>query len=474
MKALGYASATWGLNSADYGTPQARERGFLVAWPEGAVWGEALLKPPPATHARPGPLTRSGARLPWTLGFDRLTSGCCNGFYLVDCNHLGNRDLKCRNCVDARNFEPAPNTTGEQGRRGLLESLGGDSERFLHRVRYLLETGAAGTSPDKRRIDPSRGGLGWRNPADKAGIWAWNELKDKARVITQYLAHTVTPRWTEGRPDGLVIPWGQVSFGTVSETDEPALRRAVAALEVASVRDAAKLQDVPQWYAFEGDRQEAFLQIGNGVPVNLGRAIVRHVRRALGLRVSPSWGEVAAQQQGGTFVPDGLWPIDRVDPCAGFVGIEEGIYTEDELFDELAMQTEEGLLRLTPAQRRERPYADPSFFRPPTATEQRARRLAGQRAARLYPPAALAYNADARIDPEFLANELRWVPKDPQDVPAPLDDLETFQFLLRTAGDEAYNHFACVWVQKFGPKGVTLWPDAGRALPAWSSYRRKP
>jgi site-specific DNA-cytosine methylase len=472
MKALGYASTTWGLNAADYGTPQARERGFLVAWPEAASWGEVLLKPPPATHARPGSLTRSGARLPWTLGFDRLTSGCCNGFYLVDCRNLGNLDLKCRGCTEARNFEPAPNTTGDQGRRGLLESLEGDKGRLLHRIRYLLETGAAGTSPDKRRIDPSRGGLGWRNPADKAGVWAWKELADKARVITQYLAHTVTPRWTEGRPDGLVIPWGNVSFGTVSESDEPAMRRAVEALEVASVRDAAKLQDVPQWYEFKGDRQEAFLQIGNGVPVNLGRAVVRHVRRALGLPVIPKWGEVAAQQHGGTFVPDGLWPTDRVDPCAGFVGIEGSVYAQDEMFDELSMQTYEGLHRLTRAERRERPYAQPSFFRPPTAAEQKARRQAGGRMAKLY-PSGLAYNEDARIDPAFLANELRWSPQHLQDVPAPLDDLETFQFMLRTAGGSAYNHFARVWMQKFGSKGVTLWPDAGGDLPVWSSYRGK-
>ncbi|MFT5583582.1 MAG: hypothetical protein ACI9VR_001160 [Cognaticolwellia sp.] len=70
-----------------------------------------------------------------------------------------------------------------------------------------------------------------------------------------------------------------------------------------SARDAAKLQDLPQSYAFAGSRTAVFSQIGMGVPVSLGRASIRHVRRALGLALAPL-DESAGR------VPDGTWPLE--------------------------------------------------------------------------------------------------------------------------------------------------------------------
>ena len=92
-------------------------------------------------------------------------------------------------------------------------------------------------------------------------------------------------------------------------------------MELISCREAAKLQDVPQWWAFtwdEGDarteaqqRKAVFRQIGNGIPVNMGRAAVRQVLGALGYQ-TPIPGSMAASEV------SGLWPTSRVDPCVKF------------------------------------------------------------------------------------------------------------------------------------------------------------
>jgi site-specific DNA-cytosine methylase len=117
---LGYEGTIWGLSSASFGTPQNRERAFVVCWPKGASWGAHLQAPPPPTHADPrSPAVKDGALLPWTRAFDRLNSGCCAGWALTSCVSLGNLEGSCSFCVDGINYEPAPNQSAEEIRADL-------------------------------------------------------------------------------------------------------------------------------------------------------------------------------------------------------------------------------------------------------------------------------------------------------------------------------------------------------------------
>ena len=139
-------------------------------------------------------------------------------------------------------------------------------------------------------------------PGDMAGVWTpiKRQARDLAieagRRVSEYLSRTVVPGFGN-KAEGLLIPpdvkpedyrrsreWGQ------AQLEE---------LERMSVRDAAKLQDVPQWYGFEGSRAEAFWQIGMGVPVNLGRGVMVHVRRAMGLPSRRMAGGRHARHGGG-------------------------------------------------------------------------------------------------------------------------------------------------------------------------------
>ena len=70
---------------------------------------------------------------------------------------------------------------------------------------------------------------------------------------------------------------------------------------------------VPQWYAFEGSERDQYRQVGNGIPLGMGRAVARHVVAAL----CPDGAPDALARQRWT----GLWPLEKLDTCQGFAGI---------------------------------------------------------------------------------------------------------------------------------------------------------
>jgi site-specific DNA-cytosine methylase len=330
-RAIGYESAAHVLDAADFGNPTQRRRTMVFLWPKGAPWGDALRAKPEGHFARPGsPEVKRGEKMPWVPMLDRLTGGCCGGWGLVDCVFLGGWETQCRGCMDARNFAPAPNTDGDHGRRGV-KGITIDSDRGRMPWHRWIKQNVGEAQP---RFDKFV-------PGDMAGVWtpikrqARDLVIEAGRRVSEYLSRTVVPGFGN-KAEGLLIPpdvkpedyrrsrdWGQ------AQLEE---------LERMSVRDAAKLQDVPQWYGFEGSRAEAFKQIGMGVPVNLGRGVMAHVRRAMGLPLRAPWWETrvpvkprdirfesreqiartpTGQLKGGagSGQPDGLWPTDAFDMC---------------------------------------------------------------------------------------------------------------------------------------------------------------
>lgn len=349
MSVLGYEGVFWRVDASDYGTPQARKRAIAVAWPKGAPWGEALRTKPAPTHGDPGSeAVKSGRLLPWTHAFDRLASGCCGGYGLVGCVALGNVDFKCASCIEGANFQPAPNQTAKQARtqisKTLLETYAGMFDAQFSRL-------------EKRRPTPGSIELAFK-PRDVA-----------SKLVTEWLSPTLTAGGGAKRAqESLVIP--QTGTGSVSsiDTHDAKQRKAfVAQLEMLSIREAAKLQDVPQYWQFEGSRAQAWTQIGNGIPVNLGRAMIRKALDALGYP-NPIPHTMAAMPF------EGLWPMDAVDMCARYPNLPQGF--EEHISDEWAsafidgddtsgivpneQHGQEWIPRwkktLTQAERRERPF----------------------------------------------------------------------------------------------------------------------
>ena len=366
---IGYDSTLYLLEAAHFGNPTQRRRTFVVAWPTGAWWGAALQRPPVGSFAKPqSPEVRAGDKLPYVPASNRILGGCCNDYGLVDCEFLGNYAIRCRTCAGGSNFWPAANTTGDHGRKkmeGATVTL--DTTQVAHRKIGRYRKGhvfkAGSTIPWTIWVQLTLGRQGHQQriqkftPADAAGVWTGfvanaKDLPKLGRRASTYLMRTVVKGFSD-RVNALVItdqidPDKYRKSGKGGGWDEKML----AKLKLMSVRDIAKLQDVPQWYKIEGSRSDAIGQLGNGVPINLGRAVIRHVRAALNLPLRAPWWEtevprtphsprfetveqIAASFQGvplrdrkvptvpgdGSGWPDGLWPMQTFSMCYGYPGL---------------------------------------------------------------------------------------------------------------------------------------------------------
>lgn len=276
LKKLGYEGTTWQLRAADYGTPQLRARTWFIAWPIGAIWGADLREPPPATHtdprkAQPGDLV-------WTQAASRLTDGCCGGYGYYSCKFLGNLHNRCRSCLGGTNYERAQ---GDERDRQLSDAqLQRAVQQWYQHPGVRLE--------DAPETIKGRGAVG-------------------------YLAGTLTKGHGKGVQLPTITEYGGVVDPGCGPDLTPALR---SALRYLTPREAAKLMDVPSWYEFKGSAWQQTQQLGNGIAVNMGRAVVRHVLRALGYNV-PQVGSLAAVDQG-------LWPLDRADMCSAYGHFTKG------------------------------------------------------------------------------------------------------------------------------------------------------
>jgi site-specific DNA-cytosine methylase len=335
LRLIGYDSALHLLAAADFGNPTMRRRAIVFAWPAGAPWGEHLRRKPDGMFAEPGTqAVLRGDKMPWKPSIDRLTSGCCSGWGLVDCVFLGGFGLECRGCGNGRNFAPAPNTDGDHGRRSFrgqtikIERGRRRGQRIPWHEWIKENVGARQPRFDKFV------------PADLSGAWVSmktgaRDLRVPGRRLSEYLSRTVVPNFFN-KAEGLIIPADAPAKRYSGSRDwDQAMLEAMSGM---SVRDVAKLQDVPQWYGIEGTRVQAIKQLGNGVPINLGRGVMAHVRMAMGLPVRAPWWEteVPMSSHGPRFQtraqisaagdrptrpgegaghPDGLWPTEAFAMC---------------------------------------------------------------------------------------------------------------------------------------------------------------
>ena len=107
------------------------------------------------------------------------------------------------------------------------------------------------------------------------------------RDLAEKAPHLVPPSWfkTGGK---IVDIWGRLAWDGVSNTIRtgflnPSRGRFLhpTANRPITFREAARLQTIPDWFLFEGTPEQLARQIGNGVPLALGRAVARQVLATL-------------------------------------------------------------------------------------------------------------------------------------------------------------------------------------------------
>jgi site-specific DNA-cytosine methylase len=315
IAAKGYDGSLWKVLAADYGTPQLRPRIFMVAWPKGAPWGEALRAPPPPTHAPPDQALEAGL-LPWVSAHERLISGCCGRFGLYSCAWLNNTDGICDFCRSGSSYAMAANEIASEGGR-RREKVFPDDHPFFPGMSY-----EEGVDPTGEISLGAIAGL-LKHPERIQSRHQYVDLayapRMEGRKATRWVSPTLTRSYAGGVPMGLLLEPGATFEQGMTPEEYTGLRRM-------TVREAAKLMDVPQWYQFQGPVARRvkdsvtgkrkyigqYAQVGNGVPVNLARAVARHILRAFG-RAIPQPGSLAEEGYGG------LWQLEPgVGGCASY------------------------------------------------------------------------------------------------------------------------------------------------------------
>ena len=443
---LGYEGVFWVMYAPDYGTPQNRTRAWVIAWPKGAPWGETLRTIPEPTFEHPASVAvASGKKLPWVSAFDRLLSGCCGGYGFSDCINACYLEGACATCIDGARYERAPNMGGAQGRRAPSASV----------VRRMAGVFERGSGADALRLKA----LGFID------LTPWNAFARRQVVpefgdrVTDWLSRAITSNIAKDDIQALMAPPDMpkaVWEGRYSR-DGRERRRFVKHMVRASVRDAAKLQDVPNFWLFEGGKNAAFQQVGNGIPVNMGRTVVRSILGALGYPV-PIPGTESAEPF------NGCWPMDAVDPCAGLKA--PVAYPGDgglSIVDVLVAKDQREQRQFA----RRRPVIDHAALsrRMQRQRESRQRRPYWREA---YPGAGVEdYQWDLLVD---------WTPVSLDDLPPGFEDWnEASNIVQGQMGDRGFlrltNHFARVYRDALGGEGASLEDGAALFYRAWGLGR---
>jgi hypothetical protein len=222
----------------------------------------------------------------YTRAFDRLNDGCCGGFGYSSCVNIGNLDGMCGGCKLGSNYEQADNDVIRD-------------ELTPKAIAYLA-----------RELTDGRNRLKVQGFIDYGGAFAeWWPTGKRDALVGRWLAPAMTKSMYKGIPYGVTVEPGHTPAGK-----KGALSPELGEVRQLTPREAAKLQDVPSWYVFAGGQAEEYKQIGNGIPVNMGRAVLAHVRDALqradGQQPGPPPGSMSAG------VDQGLFPLGDLSICS--------------------------------------------------------------------------------------------------------------------------------------------------------------
>lgn len=224
LRAHGYSVWTGLLEAADYGVPQTRTRAILMAHRDRAV------TPPEPTHAKDPVPGLFGTLEPWVTMADALGWGLTHRPYPTIASGRGTGG-------------PDKEKVGGSGARKALydEVAAGRFTLEAHRWEFGERTpGLAGTHV----------------PADVAEEKPWAYERPATTLATRPLVAdpgTNANRFngaTKSRNDGIKI----------------------------TVEEALVLQSFPPDWPVQGTRTAKFRQVGNAIPIRLGRAILSELR----------------------------------------------------------------------------------------------------------------------------------------------------------------------------------------------------
>ena len=239
---IGYRVTCAELLAAQYGVPQMRWRIVFIAWPRRSPLGSAGFPPPTHGHAGIGDLVPNRSlRSDETEGFLTTTDA------IADLPPLAAGGVETRYAADpARSYHHAMRHEA-------------DDRLHNHYAPRLSETTLA-------RIRCLSPGQDWRDLP--------RELLPESMKRARLKDHTRRYRrmtW-DGTPRSIITRFRDPKSG---EYTHPSQDRTI------SIREAARIQSFPDWFAFTGTYSQQYDQVGNAVPPLLAKALGRCIREAL-------------------------------------------------------------------------------------------------------------------------------------------------------------------------------------------------
>lgn len=248
LKDLGYNAACAELLAAQYGAAQMRWRLVIVAFREdlGIEGGYGFPQP---THG--------------TLGIGDLVSNVTVPEAAYD-GFVTTRDAIADLPVIAAGeyrdrYSGRPRTSFQAAARTRLDGSPMGRELFDHYAAALSEANIT-------RLAALRPGQDWRDlPFDLLPPSMRRALrKDHTRRFRRMT-------WS-GVPRSIITRFRDPKSG---EYSHPTQNRTI------SIREAARIQGFPDWFAFQGPNTSKYVQVGNAIPVQLARAVGAEVSRVL-------------------------------------------------------------------------------------------------------------------------------------------------------------------------------------------------
>ncbi len=237
----GYSVECAELLAAQYGVPQMRWRMFFIAWrnDQGRTGGF-----PTPTHGRTG----IGDLVPNRT----ITPAEMEGFLTIG-EAIG--DLPAIEAGEsASTYDQAPKTPYQLAMRAGAPKL-------------LANHYAARLAPQNlARIRALGAGQDWRDlpdallPESMRRALRKDHTRRYRRMCWDGVARSIITRFRDPKS---------------GEYTHPEQHRTI------SIREAARIQSFPDWFVFEGSYTQQYDQVGNAVPVLLGRAVATEIRKLL-------------------------------------------------------------------------------------------------------------------------------------------------------------------------------------------------